>query len=193
MQKIILIDNYDSFTYNIFQYLTELGARVLVFKNDEVSLEQLKQMEFSHLVISPGPGNPSNPKDFGVCSEAIKFFYKKIPVLGVCLGHQGIAHLFGAKVVNCQEVLHGTRSQLEILHPSKLYKDVPKKFEVMRYHSLIVEDLPVDFVVTAVTSDKGLIMSFEHKKYNLFGIQYHPESIGTPFGMKILENFMNVI
>jgi anthranilate synthase/aminodeoxychorismate synthase-like glutamine amidotransferase len=194
-KKVVLIDNYDSFTYNLYQYLLEMGAEVEVFKNDEVSIEDLKLMDFSHLVISPGPGNPTIEPDFGISKAAVLEFYKSKPVLGVCLGHQGIAAIFGGKVIHAPEVFHGRRSEIKFTEfESPIYKGLPKTFEVMRYHSLIVESgsLPADFEVTAITQDKGLIMSFQHKKYLLFGIQYHPESIGTLHGFKILQNFINL-
>lgn len=193
-KKVVLLDNYDSFTYNIFQYFSLLGAKVLVFKNDEIDLKALKKLDFTHLVISPGPGNPTKDSDFGVCKDAINYFYRRKPILGVCLGHQGIAAQFGAKVIHAPEVLHGVRSLVKQIGNSKLFKDVLTEFDVMRYHSLIVEKstLPKDFTVTAETLDQGLLMAFEHKKLPVFGIQFHPESIGTPDGLKILQNFLEL-
>ncbi len=193
-KKVVLLDNYDSFTYNIFQYFSLLGAKVLVFKNDEIDLKALKKLDFTHLVISPGPGNPTKDSDFGVCKDAINYFFRRKPILGVCLGHQGIAAQFGAKVIHAPEVLHGVRSLVKQIGNSKLFKDVPTEFDVMRYHSLIVEKstLPKDFTVTAETLDQGLLMAFEHKKLPVFGIQFHPESIGTPDGLKILQNFLQL-
>jgi anthranilate synthase/aminodeoxychorismate synthase-like glutamine amidotransferase len=193
-KRVVLLDNFDSFTYNIFQYLSLLGAKVLVFKNNEIDLKALKKLDFSHLVISPGPGSPINDSDFGVCKDAINYFYNKKPILGVCLGHQGIAAQFGAKVIHSPEVLHGTRSLVKKIGNSKLFEGIAGEFEVMRYHSLIVEKhtLPKDFIPTAETVDQGLLMAFEHKKLPVFGIQFHPESIGTPDGMNILRNFLSI-
>jgi anthranilate synthase component 2 len=194
-KTVVLLDNYDSFTYNILQYLGELGAKVLAFKNDEISLDELKKINFSHLVISPGPGNPTFAKDFGVCSDAIKYFFDKKPILGVCLGHQGIVALYGGSVKKASEIMHGVRSTLVKSAPSCLFENVEDEFEVMRYHSLIVEDdrFPDIFRVTARTKDKGLIMAFEHKNLPVFGVQFHPESIGTLHGKLILENFLNSV
>jgi anthranilate synthase/aminodeoxychorismate synthase-like glutamine amidotransferase len=194
MQKVVLIDNYDSFTYNILQYLSSLGAKVLVFKNDEITLNELQEIEFSHLVISPGPGNPNVEADFGVCRDAIKFFFDKKPILGVCLGHQGIAAVYGANIENAPEIMHGMRSKVIKVKDSILFKGIKDEFEVMRYHSLIVVEKSLSdmFVVTVKTQDKGLVMAFEHKSLPVFGIQFHPESIGTLDGMKILENFLSV-
>jgi anthranilate synthase/aminodeoxychorismate synthase-like glutamine amidotransferase len=191
---VLLLDNYDSFTYNLVQYFSELGAIVKVFKNDEVSLSDLQQMEFTHLVISPGPGSPEVASDFGVCTEAIEFYFDKIPVLGVCLGHQGIASIYGAKIVKAPEVLHGVRSKICKTFDSKLLKGLHSEFEVMRYHSLIVESesLPENFRVIAKSLDKELIMAYEHTELPVYGVQFHPESIGTTDGHTILSNFLNV-
>lgn len=195
LKKVVLLDNYDSFTYNISQYLSELGATVLVFKNDEITLEGLKDLDFSHLVISPGPGNPTVLEDFGVCTEAIKFFFDKKPILGVCLGHQGIAAVYGATVTKAPEIMHGVRSVLNKTGDSRLFNRVEDEFEVMRYHSLIVEEngFPDIFRITARTKDKGLIMGYEHKELPVFGVQFHPESIGTEVGKIVLENFLNSV
>lgn len=192
MQKVVLIDNYDSFTYNIYQYFCSLGAKVLVFKNDEIDLAGLQKLDFSHLVISPGPGNPIVNADFGVCKEAIEYFFDKKPIFGICLGHQGIAAVYGGQVEKAPEVMHGVRSKVRQLRPSRLFKGIALEFEVMRYHSLIVvkNSLPEMFVETVETIDKGLIMAYEHKNLPIFGVQFHPESIGTPDGLQICKNFL---
>lgn len=204
-RKVVLLDNYDSFTYNIKQYLEELGAGVVIFKNDEISLEELRELEFSHLVISPGPGHPDNEEDFGVCKGAVKWFADKKKILGICLGHQGIASIYGGKVVKAPEVMHGIRSMVKLIPfgdddknegsgGNGLFTGIPSKFEVMRYHSLLVEkeSFPEEFRITAVTTDKELIMAYEHKELDVYGVQFHPESIGTPFGKKMLENFLKM-
>jgi anthranilate synthase component II len=194
-KKVVLLDNYDSFTYNIVQYLNELGANVLVFKNDEISLEELRDLDFTHLVISPGPGNPTTQTDFGICTEAIKFYYEKKPILGVCLGHQGIIAICGGEVTKAPEVMHGVRSILVKVVESDLFKGVENEFEAMRYHSLIVSvnSFPSEFKITVKTKDKGLIMAYEHKKLPIYGVQFHPESIGTDSGKMILENFLDSV
>lgn len=189
MPKVLLIDNYDSFTYNLYQFLCELKADVKVVKNDEVDMDWIMEFDPSHIVISPGPGNPDVPEDFGVCKQVILEF--EGPILGVCLGLQGIASAFGGKVVNAPEIKHGMRSNVNIDSNSILFKELPERIEVMRYHSLMVEDLPPELIVTA-KSDSSVIMAFEHKSKPIFGVQFHPESIGTPDGKKILSNFLAV-
>ncbi|MDP8253703.1 MAG: aminodeoxychorismate/anthranilate synthase component II [Candidatus Kaelpia aquatica] len=184
---IVMIDNYDSFTYNLVQYLGELGANVKVFRNDKVSLDEIKRIKPSHIVISPGPGRPD---DAGISKDVILEFYKHVPILGVCLGHQAIAEVFGAKIVRAKCLMHGKTSP--IYHNGKdLFKDIPNPFEATRYHSLIVKPSTVSsvFAITAETEGKE-IMGIKYKKYPLFGVQFHPESILTSAGHDILNNFL---
>ncbi len=184
---MILIDNYDSFTYNIVQYLKELGITPKVFENDKITIEQLRDLDFEHIIISPGAGNPDTA---GISMEVIREFYKDKKILGVCLGHQCIAQFFGAKIVKAKEPCHGKVS--EIIHTkSRLFKDIPEKFEVTRYHSLLVEDLPDLLIETAKTSD-GICMAFEHKSLPIYGVQFHPEAILSQYGHKIFENFISI-
>jgi anthranilate synthase/aminodeoxychorismate synthase-like glutamine amidotransferase len=192
MVKVLLLDNYDSFTYNLYQYLCKLGAKVQVFKNDEITLDEIKALAFTHIVISPGPGSPHNPLDVGVCSEVIEDMYLSMPILGVCLGCQLISVVFGGKVVGAGEIVHGMRSKVKI-DSSKLFEGLDSEIEVMRYHSLMVDEgsLPEVLRVTSSTED-GIIMSLEHNDAPLFGVQFHPESIGTETGHNILKNFLNV-
>lgn len=168
--------------------MSELGARVKVVKNDEVDMAWIKDFDPSHIVISPGPGDPTVADDFGVCTQVLEEF--EGPILGVCLGCQGMAAVNGAQIKVAPEIMHGMRSVVEV--DGKFFEGLPKEIEVMRYHSLIIDEptLSDDFVVAARTKDKGLIMAIEHKKKPMFGVQFHPESIGTPDGMKILENFL---
>lgn len=183
---LILIDNYDSFTYNLEQYLGELGASIRVFRNDQVSLEELAGVEPSHLVISPGPGIPS---DGGISNDAIRFFTGKIPILGVCLGHECLGEVFGGKVGRAKRLMHGKTSP--IIHTGKgILKGVPSPFEAMRYHSLVVyEPVPPDLEITACTAE-GEIMGLQHRLHPTFGVQFHPESILTECGKQILRNFL---
>lgn len=182
---MILIDNYDSFTYNIVQYLQELGVTPTVFENDKITIEELKNMDFDEIILSPGAGNPDTA---GVSMDVIKEFYKTKKILGVCLGHQCIAQFFGAKIVKAKEPYHGKTSK--IIHTnSKLFSGIPMEFEVMRYHSLVAENLPPCLKVTAKTED-GIIMALEHEKYPIYGVQFHPESILTTYGHEFLENFL---
>jgi anthranilate synthase/phosphoribosyltransferase len=186
---LVLIDNYDSFTYNLVQYFGELGADIKVFRNDQVTMNQLIALNPSHLVISPGPGEPI--KDDGISSEAIKHFDGKIPVLGVCLGHQALGAVFGGKVDRAQRLMHGKTSK--VTHNGQgIFKDIPSPFEAMRYHSLVVYDpIPAELEVTAVTPEEE-IMGLKHKDHHTYGVQFHPESILTEHGKQLLKNFLDL-
>lgn len=186
---ILMIDNYDSFTYNLVQYLGEMGQELKVFRNDAITVDQIKKLKPSRIVISPGPGSP---KDAGVSNQVIKELGPRIPVLGVCLGHQCIGEVFGGKVVRAARVMHGKTSQ--IFHDGKgVFKDIDNPFVATRYHSLLVErkSFPKDLTITAETKEKE-IMGLRHKKFPIFGVQFHPESILTPSGKEILRNFLNM-
>jgi para-aminobenzoate synthetase component 2 len=186
---ILMIDNYDSFTFNLVQFLGILGENIKVRRNDKISLEEIEKMSPSKIVISPGPGRPS---DAGISKDLIKRFYREIPILGVCLGHQCIGEVFGAEVINSGVVVHGKTSM--IYHDGKsIFKGVKSPFEAARYHSLILkkDTIPPSLIVTAHTRD-GIIMGVRHKDYRLEGIQFHPESFLTPMGMKILKNFIDL-
>ena len=185
---LVLIDNYDSFTYNLVQYFGELGADVRVFRNDRVSLDQLIALDPTHLVISPGPGEPI--KDDGISADVIRHFTGKIPVLGVCLGHQCLGAVFGGRVDRAQRLMHGKTSL--IYHDGKdLFYGLPSPFEATRYHSLIVEreSLPETLAVSAQTA-VGEIMGLRHRHLAVYGVQFHPESILTTEGLSLLRNFL---
>lgn len=186
---LVLIDNYDSFTYNLVQYFGELGADIKVFRNDQVTLKELITLNPHHLVISPGPGEPI--KDDGISAEAIKHFDGKIPVLGVCLGHQSLGAVFGGKVGRAQRLMHGKTSQ--VTHNGQgIFKNVPSPFEAMRYHSLVVYDpIPAELEVTAITAEEE-IMGLKHREHQTYGVQFHPESILTEHGKQILKNFLDL-
>ena len=186
---LVLIDNYDSFTYNLVQYFGELGADIKVFRNDQVTMNQLIALNPSHLVISPGPGEPI--KDDGISSDAIKHFDGKIPVLGVCLGHQCLGAVFGGKVDRAQRLMHGKTSK--VTHNGQgIFKGIPSPFEAMRYHSLVVYDpIPAELEVTAVTPEEE-IMGLKHREHQTYGVQFHPESILTEHGKQILKNFLDL-
>ena len=184
---ILVIDNYDSFTYNLVQYLGELGADLKVVRNDAISLDQIKKLKPSHILISPGPGRP---EDAGISESVIKTFYRTIPILGVCLGHQAMGQVFGAKVGYAPILMHGKSSM--VFHDGKsLFKNIPSPFKAGRYHSLVVEEstLPPEIEVTSRTKD-GTVMGLRHKKFPMEGIQFHPESILTEHGKDLLKNFM---
>ncbi|MCL5073107.1 MAG: aminodeoxychorismate/anthranilate synthase component II [Actinobacteria bacterium] len=186
---ILIIDNYDSFTFNLAQYLGSLGETIQVYRNDKISLDDIGRLSPSRIVISPGPGSP---KDAGISKDVINTFYKEIPILGVCLGHQCIGEVFGSRIINSGEIVHGKTS--EIYHDGMtIFKGVTNPFQGARYHSLIIEKESVSpsFEITAYTDD-GIIMGIRHKKYELEGVQFHPESFLTKFGKKILENFIGL-
>lgn len=185
---IAVIDNYDSFTYNLVQYFGELGVEVRVFRNDAVSVEQLERLEPSHIVISPGPGDPS---DAGISNQVIRQLGPTTPLLGVCLGHQCIGEVFGGRVVGARRLMHGKNSSIHH-YGEGLFAGVPSPFEATRYHSLIVADPdPAELEVTAFTTRQE-IMGLRHRQYPVYGVQFHPEAILTQFGRRILKNFLQV-
>jgi len=190
VRMIVVIDNYDSFTYNLYQYLGEINPDIEVYRNDRITVGEVAGRKPSHIVISPGP---KFPKDAGISIEAARELGKRVPVLGVCLGHQAIAEAFGGKVVHARELVHGKATEIEILQECELFRSLPGKIMAGRYHSLIVDKrtLPQVLEITALTAD-GQIMGLKHRDYPIFGIQFHPESILTPDGKKILQNFLNI-
>ncbi len=187
--KVLVIDNYDSFTYNLVQYLAELGADTLVYRNDKLSLKQAKGLKFGRIVISPGPGRPL---DAGISCALIKEFYQKTPILGVCLGHQCIGSCFGGRITKAKEIMHGKTSLIRH-NGQDIFKGVKNPFIATRYHSLIIDKkgLPANLTLTAWTKD-GIIMGIKMKDYPLYGVQFHPESILTLEGKKILSNFLKI-
>ena len=186
--KILLIDNYDSFTFNLYHYLSSLKTKVDVVRNDKITSKEIIKKRYNKIVISPGPGNPNQS---GNCIKIVKSLYKKIPILGVCLGHQIIAQVFGSKIIQAKKLMHGKTSLIRSKRVGIL-KNLPSKFEATRYHSLIVDKktLSKNIKITAET-ENGIIMGIEHKEFNVHGVQFHPESIKTAIGIKILKNFIN--
>ena len=186
---LVMIDNYDSFTYNLVQYLGELGEEVRTFRNDEISVAEIAKLSPDRIMVSPGPGTPDSA---GVSLEVIKYFAGKVPLMGVCLGHQSIGQAFGGKIVHAIDVMHGKTSMVEH-NGSELFANIPSPYRVTRYHSLVVErkSLPAEFEVTAWTSD-GEIMGLRHREMQLVGVQYHPESILTEHGYALLQNFLEM-
>ena len=189
MKKIILIDNYDSFTFNLYHYLSSLKVNVDVIRNDQITPNEILRRKYNKIVISPGPGNPNQS---GTCLKIVKSLYKKIPIFGVCLGHQIIGQVFGSKIIQAKKLMHGKTSNI-FSKKIGLLKNLPKTFEATRYHSLIIDkkSLSKDLQITAETKD-GLIMGVQHKKYDVHGVQFHPESIKTKIGIKILKNFIKI-
>ncbi len=185
---ILMIDNYDSFTYNLVQYLGELGADVQVFRNDKITINRIKKLRPDSIVISPGPGRPENA---GISCEVIREFAGKMPVLGVCLGHQAIGYVYGGRIINAKKLMHGKTSLIH--HNQKtIFNNIPNPFEATRYHSLVVEkkSLPGCLEIIAWTKPDNEIMGFKHRDYPLWGVQFHPESILTKSGKDILKNFL---
>ncbi len=192
--KFLIIDNYDSFVFNIAQYLGELGVESDVIRNDRIALNEIREKNYDAIIISPGPGTPEDRKSFGVCGDVIKDMGTTTPILGVCLGHQGIIYAFGGRVTNAGCVRHGKTSP--VAHKgSELFKGVKNPFRATRYHSLVGDKaiIPDVLEVTATAEDDGEIMAVKHKKYLIEGVQFHPESIMTEEGKKILENFIKQV
>ncbi len=189
---ILFLDNYDSFTYNLVQLIGSIEQRqeFLVVRNDEMSVQQIEQLNPSHIILSPGPGKP---KDAGICEEVIRRFYKKVPILGVCLGHQAICEVFGASISYAKTMMQGKQSIVMVDSGSKLFQGLEETFSVARYHSLaaVRETIPKELKVTAVAQD-GEVMAVEHKHYQIYGVQFHPESVLTPNGKTIMENFLKI-
>lgn len=185
---ILLIDNYDSFTYNLYHQISMFGKEVKVVRNDLITIEEIRAMDPEAIVISPGPGNPS---EAGITVEVIRLLYKEYPILGICLGHQSIGEAFGGNVVRAEKIMHG---KISTLHYKKigLFSEFNEEIEVMRYHSLIIEpsSLHQDFEVVATSQDDEEIMAIQHKAYPIYGLQFHPESIGTEAGSQMIEAFL---
>ena len=186
---ILLIDNYDSFSYNVYQLIGSINPDIRVIRNDEMTVEEIEKLAPRHIIISPGPGKPS---DAGVCEKVIDHFKGKIPVMGICLGHQAICEVFGARVTYAKQLMHGKQSVAKLDTDSVLFKDMDQEITVARYHSLAAEPstIPECLKVTATTED-GEVMAVEHREFPVYGVQFHPESVLTPDGKAIMENFLS--
>ncbi|WP_196593750.1 anthranilate synthase component II [Pectinatus sottacetonis] len=187
---LLLIDNYDSFSYNLYQFLGEIGADVKVIRNDAMSVQEIQQLNPSHIILSPGPGKP---RDAGICEDIVRCLGNRIPILGVCLGHQAIGEVFNAEVGYAKKIMHGKKSMINVIGDMPIFKGLPVRFAAARYHSLAVirKSIPPELVVTAETDD-GEVMAIKHNKYPIFGLQFHPESILTSNGKIILQNFLQI-
>ena len=185
--KILLLDNYDSFTYNLYHYFSSLGCSVDVYRNDKISIQQITKKKYKKIVISPGPGTPDQS---GLCPQIVKHFAPQIPILGVCLGHQIIGQVFNSKIINAKEIMHGKTSEIKH-NNSSIFKGIKSNFKATRYHSLVIDrkNLGRNLLITAETKD-NIIMGIMHKNFNVHGVQFHPESIKTLSGLKILSNFL---
>ncbi len=188
---ILLIDNYDSFSYNLYQLIGEIYSNIKVIRNNELTIKEIEKLNPSSIIISPGPGKPKNA---GICEAVIKYFASKIPILGICLGHQAICEVFGAKITYAKEIMHGKTSEIKLDNSEKsIFKNMPDRITVGRYHSLIadVNTIPKELIITAKTDD-DTVMAVQHRKYPIFGLQFHPESILTPMGKSIALNFLEM-
>ncbi|AOL15696.1 aminodeoxychorismate/anthranilate synthase component II [Sulfolobus sp. A20] len=195
MDLTLIIDNYDSFVYNIAQAVGELGSYPIVVRNDEISLKGIERISPDRIIISPGPGTPEKKEDIGISVDVIKYFGKRIPILGICLGHQSIGYAFGAVIRRAKKVFHGKISNIILVNNEIpiIYSGLPKEFKATRYHSLVVDNVKSPLVIDAVSKEDGEIMAIHHVEYPIFGVQFHPESIGTQLGQKIFYNFLNRI
>ncbi len=187
---ILFIDNYDSFVYNLTRYMVELGQEINIVRNDEITIEEIEALSPRGIVLSPGPCSPT---EAGICNDVIRYLSGKIPIFGVCLGHQCIGEVFGAKVVRADYPMHGKRSQINVDNSDIMFKGLPNRFEVMRYHSLVIDPdtLPSCLKVTATLENSRMIMALSHQEHKTYGVQFHPESVGTDHGHKLLENFLS--
>lgn len=188
---ILMIDNYDSFTYNIVQYCLELGADLKVIRNDELSIEEIEKLNPEKIIISPGPATPN---DAGICLDVIKYFADKKPIFGICLGHQSIAQVFGAEVIRAENMMHGKTSKIKVINDTNIFKNIPKEFTQTRYHSLTVkqDNLPSCIIPTSMSLDDNEIMSLEIKDRQIYGVQFHPESIMSEYGYEMIDNFLKL-
>ena len=189
----LIIDNYDSFVYNIVQIVAEFGTTPIVMRNDELTLSLIERINPDIIIISPGPGTPEKPEDVGVSLEVVKNFAGKVPILGICLGHQVIGYAFGARIRRAKSVLHGKIDRVKILRQTKIFTGLPSEIDATRYNSLVVDMLPPILTVDAISLTDGEIMAISHVEQPVFGVQFHPESIGTSYGRRILKNFLDIV
>ena len=187
---LILIDNYDSFTYNVYHYLSELNTKVEIYRNDKISIKEIKKIKPQGLILSPGP---CTPNEAGICLDLVKEIYKDFPILGICLGHQSIGQAFGGNIIKCDEIMHGKIDTIKHFD-HKLFQNINKRFHATRYHSLIIDRNSLSSKFDIIAEDeKQIIMGIAHKEFPIFGLQFHPESIGTKNGKSILKNFLDLI
>ncbi|MDG6997436.1 MAG: aminodeoxychorismate/anthranilate synthase component II [Nitrososphaerota archaeon] len=191
-KKVLILDNYDSFVCNIFQYVGMQGALPSVYRNDELTIEGIKSRRPDGIIISPGPGTPCNQRDFGVCTKVLRTISRKIPTLGICLGHQGIGYAYGAEISLAKVAMHGKPSMVKHVG-SGIFDGLPNPLLATRYHSLVIKNVPDALEVTAMSMDDGEVMGVKHKDLPIFGIQFHPESIMTRDGVKIISNFLDML
>ena len=189
----LIIDNYDSFVYNIAQMVAELGSTPIVIRNDELTPKLVERLNPDRIVISPGPGTPERPEDVGVSIEVVKRAAGRIPVLGICLGHQVVGYAFGAKIRRAKVIMHGKVDKIKVLRSSRIFSGLPDIIEATRYNSLVIAELPPVLTVNAISLSDGEIMAVKHTELPVFGVQFHPESVGTVLGKAILKNFLDLV
>jgi len=188
----LIIDNYDSFVYNIAQSVAELGTYPIVVRNDEITLSGVERINPDRIIISPGPGSPDKKEDIGIVIDVIRKLGKRIPILGICLGHQAIGYAFGAKIRRAKKVFHGKLSNIVLLNQSvPIFQGLPREFKATRYHSLVVDNVSSPLTIDARSKEDDEIMALHHEEFKIYGVQFHPESIGTSEGQKIFYNFLN--
>uniref|UniRef100_A0A7J3ZJE5 anthranilate synthase n=1 Tax=Fervidicoccus fontis TaxID=683846 RepID=A0A7J3ZJE5_9CREN len=193
MDLTLIIDNYDSFVYNIAQMVAELGSTPIVIRNDELTPKLVERLNPDRIVISPGPGTPERPEDVGVSIEVVKRAAGRIPVLGICLGHQVVGYAFGAKIRRAKVIMHGKVDKIKVLRSSRIFSGLPDIIEATRYNSLVIAELPPVLTVNAISLSDGEIMAVKHTELPVFGVQFHPESVGTVLGKAILKNFLDLV
>lgn len=188
---VLMIDNYDSFTYNIVQYCLELGAELKVIRNDELSIKEIEALGAEKIIISPGPATPN---EAGVCLEVIDYFKGKLPIFGICLGHQAIAQAFGGEIIRAKNMMHGKTSRIKRTRQTRIYMGMPDEFTATRYHSLVVNqtNMPKAIIPTSYSTDDNELMSLEIEGYEIYGVQFHPESIMSEYGHKMIDNFLKI-
>ena len=191
VDMVLMIDNYDSFTYNVVQYCKELGADLMVIRNDEMSIDEIKALNPEKIILSPGPATPN---EAGVTLDVIREFADTTPIFGICLGHQSIAQAFGGEVIKAKNMMHGKTSQVKVDEDSEIFRNLPNEFRATRYHSLTVnqDNLPQDIVATAHSMDDDEIMALKIKDRDIYGVQFHPESIMSEYGHEMLDNFLKL-
>lgn len=187
---ILLIDNYDSFSYNLVQVAGSVESDIKVVRNDKITVDEIRKLNPTHIILSPGPGYP---KDAGICEDVIKELKGEYPILGVCLGHQAICEVFGATITHAEKLMHGKQSEVKVNTDCKIFDDMDELQNVARYHSLVATNIPEELQVTSADTEKGEVMAVKHKYYEIYGLQFHPESILTPNGKKMLENFIRKV
>ncbi|MEM0340574.1 MAG: aminodeoxychorismate/anthranilate synthase component II [Acidilobaceae archaeon] len=192
-ELILIIDNYDSFVYNVVQIVSELGATAVVVRNDEISLSAIDRIDPDKIIISSGPGTPEKKEDIGISLDVVKRYGKSIPILGICLGHQVIGYAFGARIRRARTIMHGKIDTIKILNENALFKDIPKIIRATRYHSLVIDNVPEELAIDAISLSDGEIMAVHHIKYPIYGLQFHPESVGTEYGKQMLKNFVDMV